>query len=254
MFKLFLLGSLIYSKESDPNTNNYRIRLKDWTFDQYVGPPPERRWLIDGVLPLGVPGMVAAIGGAGKSMLLMDLAVKVALTKAGSPIPLEALGGPLIQEEGVAVMFTAEDDKAEVHRRLSKIAIEQPENNRLIVVPLPNVGGVIPLVAMGREGPSLTKEFHGILKELLAISNLRLVIFDPLQSFAGGDVNSDPAAGAMFFSCLARIIKRHATGKGNANKTAMIAAMQAKGYHPGDDNEADALAILHWAITQQKAA
>jgi hypothetical protein len=43
-------------------------------------------------------------------------------------------------------------------------------------------------------------------------------------------------------------IKRHATGKGNANKDAMIAAMIAKGYTPGDDNEADALAILHWAM------
>jgi hypothetical protein len=40
-------------------------------------------------------------------------------------------------------------------------------------------------------------------------------------------------------------IKKHATGKGNAPKEAMIAAMQAKGYAPADDNEADALALLH---------
>jgi Holliday junction resolvasome RuvABC endonuclease subunit len=46
-------------------------------------------------------------------------------------------------------------------------------------------------------------------------------------------------------------IKRFATGKGNANKTAMIAAMQARGFHPGDDNEADALALLLWAIEGQ---
>ncbi len=39
-------------------------------------------------------------------------------------------------------------------------------------------------------------------------------------------------------------IKRHATGKGNAGKHEMIAAMKAKGFSPGDDNEADALAIL----------
>ncbi len=43
-------------------------------------------------------------------------------------------------------------------------------------------------------------------------------------------------------------IKRHATGKGNANKVAMIAAAQARGFSPADDNEADAIAILHWAI------
>jgi hypothetical protein len=43
-------------------------------------------------------------------------------------------------------------------------------------------------------------------------------------------------------------IKRHATGKGNANKAAMIAAAQARGFTPADDNEADAIAILLWAI------
>jgi Holliday junction resolvasome RuvABC endonuclease subunit len=43
-------------------------------------------------------------------------------------------------------------------------------------------------------------------------------------------------------------VKRHATGKGNAGKAEMIAAAQARGFRPSDDNEADALAILHWAI------
>ena len=43
-------------------------------------------------------------------------------------------------------------------------------------------------------------------------------------------------------------IKRHATGKGNASKEAMIAAACSRGYSPADDNEADAIAILHWAL------
>ena len=46
-------------------------------------------------------------------------------------------------------------------------------------------------------------------------------------------------------------IKRHATGKGNAPKQAMIAAARARGYSPADDNEADAIAILHWALETQ---
>lgn len=46
-------------------------------------------------------------------------------------------------------------------------------------------------------------------------------------------------------------IKRHATGHGNANKQAMIAAARARGYGPTDDNEADAIAILHWALETQ---
>jgi len=43
-------------------------------------------------------------------------------------------------------------------------------------------------------------------------------------------------------------VRRHATGKGNANKDAMITAARARGFSPADDNEADAIAILHWAI------
>jgi hypothetical protein len=43
-------------------------------------------------------------------------------------------------------------------------------------------------------------------------------------------------------------IKRHATGKGNADKASVIAAMRARGFSPADDNEADAIAILHWAL------
>lgn len=47
-------------------------------------------------------------------------------------------------------------------------------------------------------------------------------------------------------------IKKHATGSGAAKKDAMIAAMQAKGHPVTDDNEADALALLHWAIEENK--
>ncbi len=47
-------------------------------------------------------------------------------------------------------------------------------------------------------------------------------------------------------------IKKHATGKGNAGKDEMISAMRAKGFRPVDDNEADALALLMWAIATQE--
>lgn len=43
-------------------------------------------------------------------------------------------------------------------------------------------------------------------------------------------------------------IKRSATGRGNANKAEMIAAMRGLGHFPADDNEADALALLHYAM------
>ena len=47
-------------------------------------------------------------------------------------------------------------------------------------------------------------------------------------------------------------IKLHATGKGNASKQEVIEAVRALGYHPQDDNEADALALLQLKIKERK--
>jgi hypothetical protein len=46
-------------------------------------------------------------------------------------------------------------------------------------------------------------------------------------------------------------IKRFIAGKGNADKEAVVAAVRGRGFKPADDNEADALAILLWAIETQ---
>lgn len=48
-------------------------------------------------------------------------------------------------------------------------------------------------------------------------------------------------------------IKKHATGKGNANKEAMVAAIEAKGRQVQDHNEADALWLLSYAVNVLKA-
>ena len=46
-------------------------------------------------------------------------------------------------------------------------------------------------------------------------------------------------------------IKKFLTGLGNANKQAMIDAARKRGFSPADDNEADAIAILLWAVQTQ---
>jgi hypothetical protein len=58
-------------------------------------------------------------------------------------------------------------------------------------------------------------------------------------------------AGVPYQGVPVGTIKRFATGKGNAPKDAVIAAMRARGFTPADDNEADALALLLWAIDAQ---
>lgn len=45
-------------------------------------------------------------------------------------------------------------------------------------------------------------------------------------------------------------IKKYWTGKGNAKKDAMIHEARVRGFNPIDDNEADALSILHWGMEE----
>lgn len=49
-------------------------------------------------------------------------------------------------------------------------------------------------------------------------------------------------------------IKKHATGAGNAGKDAVMKAMVKKGHAPKDDNEADALALLHLMMEKHETA
>lgn len=49
-------------------------------------------------------------------------------------------------------------------------------------------------------------------------------------------------------------VKKHWTGKGGADKAAMVAQARARGFRPETDNDADALAVLDWAVAQERAA
>jgi Holliday junction resolvasome RuvABC endonuclease subunit len=45
-------------------------------------------------------------------------------------------------------------------------------------------------------------------------------------------------------------IKKHFTGKGNADKAKMIAVARSLGFNPADDNEADAIALVRYALVE----
>lgn len=56
--------------------------------------------------------------------------------------------------------------------------------------------------------------------------------------------------GIAYSSVPVGTIKKFWTGKGNADKAAMIRAAHERGFEPNDDNEADALAVLHWVFAE----
>ena len=136
-------------------------------------------------------------------MLTLDLAMKVA-----SGIPMQKSFGGTVSEFGNVVVFTAEDDEAEMHRRIERLDPDDKRfhyDNELRIVSLPNVGGVFPILQSVHGELTTSEEFERIYEQILHMSNLKLIIFDPLASFVHADVNADPAAGAALTGLMSKM-------------------------------------------------
>lgn len=100
--------------------------------------------------------------------------------------------------------------------------------------------------------------FRGHLDRMHAAAPIGMVVFEEVRRHQGTD------AAHVYGGMLAMLtawceeakipyegipvatIKKFATGKGNAGKNEVIAAVRSMGYEPRDDNEADAIALLLW--------
>ena len=194
-------------KERPVVTGKRVLRLAEWGTDQFDGAAPERQYLVKEVLPLGKPVVLAAQGDTGKGMMLLDLALKVAGGQS-KPVALQPTAfGCDIATFGTVVLFSAEDDQDELHQRIARLDPRgdwrKAAGKRLIIVPLPNTGGMMQLVTSGPGGVATTPEWDRIRDQLLAIEKLRLVIFDPLSPFVGGDLNKDGALTQVLGSLFA---------------------------------------------------
>jgi Holliday junction resolvasome RuvABC endonuclease subunit len=102
----------------------------------------------------------------------------------------------------------------------------------------------------------LKAEFYGIDKpDWLVFEEVRRHLStDSSHAYGGflatlqawGEKNKVPYQGVPVGT-----IKQFATGAGNADKETMILACLSFGIDPVDDNEADAVCLLNWALAQQ---
>lgn len=170
--------------------------------------PPARQWLLEDVLPLGVAGLVASMGGAGKSYLVYQLGFSV-----GTGLPF--LGMPISSPGGV-LYLAAEDDEAELHRRGRVLLEHYAPDQELRAL----AGGRLHVVSRVADDNLLTKtgaagEVHRthLVDRLIAaavqIPDLRLIIIDPVSRFRGGQANHEEDA-TRFVEALEAI--REATG------------------------------------------
>lgn len=187
-----------------------KVDIVQWSAARYRGvAAPEKRWLVQGTLPLGDAVILAAMGGAGKGMLTLDLALQVAGEPSESVWEYDMNEGPTafgnrVMTHGPVIIFTAEDDNDEIHRRIESIG--KDISDRLYILPLPDVCGPMPLVVPGRAGPELTPAWHELREQILDIKPV-LVNFDPMASFVMADINADPAVGQFTMGLLAHLGK-----------------------------------------------
>lgn len=167
--------------------------------------PPKRTWLLRdaradaaGVLPLGRVGQIVAEGGAGKTMLLAQLAVCVATAT-------KWLGAFDVVSPGRVLLALGEEDNDEIRRRLYRAA-------RAVGSTMPPDGSIVALPLAGVTCPMIETDTAGNPRETDFLRWLRgyvtehgpwsLVVVDPLSRFAGADAETDNAAGTRYVQAL----------------------------------------------------
>jgi RecA-family ATPase len=179
--------------------------------------PPARRWLVSERLPLDVVGLLAAAGGTGKGMATLQLAVSV------------ATGWPWLDQEisetGPVMMFSAEDAREEIHRRLATVLeLYADEADPFAIDAFEEYHPLIAerLFVFDRVGEDnrLTAQVDretiptGFADRIIDTASQmpeppKLIVLDPLARFDGGDPN-DNSDGTRLIEAAERI--RKATG------------------------------------------
>jgi Holliday junction resolvasome RuvABC endonuclease subunit len=102
--------------------------------------------------------------------------------------------------------------------------------------------------------------FKSKVRELIVLEGITIVSYErPAGMHKGSIMVASEMIGVLKDLCIelnvdlacysASEIKKHATGKGNANKDAMIAKAIELGFSPKDDNEADAIHLYNLSIS-----
>lgn len=238
--------NLFLSQPAEASVQSEQSRafhITDWCANRFKpGESKPVEWLVEDVIPMNCAGIFAATGGAGKGMLVLDLSLKVAMPgPTGGMLGIKPLAfGHPVTASGAAVIFAAEDDWDELHRRLDRLDPDgwrEQANVRLFPIPLPSASGPMTLFTTSPEGTKTTPLWDMINAELAAIPDLRLVVFDPLACFINVSIDGDNNAAQYIlgmFSFMAAQLKtsiilcHHTTKDSGSRGGHKITAMAAR--------------------------
>ena len=176
-----------------------KFNIRQYAIRNLVEEPKPIEWLVDSFIPLGKPGIIAAVGGVGKSLSMIQLALGIATGGQW--------WGKTIMQKGSSVIFAAEDDLSEVHRRIASLdplGLRFQSEYDVYVFPIPEQKE--PMILLKEEG--VTSQATELVEELKTIPNLQLVVFDPLQAFTTGNISSSNEVGQLWGSYCANISAR----------------------------------------------
>ena len=195
----------IYKSDQISHPERYQLLLKneplfdldEGRIDQYLNvAPPLRRWLLKDVMVLGKAGALIAPGGTSKSQWMLQASVSVA-----TGIPLA--GHWEIGETGGVLVFFAEDDKEEVHRRLHRIKsrlINDGQGAALVGISkrlfiFSTIGTNTLLTKKRQTGEvEVTVTVDRIAALASLVPDIKLIVIDPASRFRGGEENSNEDA------------------------------------------------------------
>lgn len=165
-------------------------------------PVPARHWLVHDLVPSGTVTLLGGDGGTGKSLLALQLAVAVA---SGGNWLARAVSS------GGALFISAEDDKAELHRRLDDVVraggLRFEELERLT---MRSLAGEDALLAMQnpKTGVLTASPLFAELDQRIGDERPALVVLDTLADLFPGNEN-DRAQARQFIGLLRGLAIRH---------------------------------------------
>lgn len=245
-----------------PPRDPFAERATQARVEWFAAYPPSRRWLLmrpddlpgsrpgrtgdAGFLPLGKVGVLAAAGGAGKTMALVQLALSVA---TGKPW----LGTFTVPEtsRGHVLLALGEEDAEEVRRRLHAAfaamwpndqgkpsdaahdAMELAER-RITILPLAGE----PCAFVSTDPKTREAKHTEALAQMRAFLERKserddhgwsLIALDPLSRFAGAETETDSAAATRFVQAIESLVSVRGT------PTVLVAHHTTKGSRKGDE-------------------
>lgn len=162
--------------EAEPEASASR----PFSASEFVGDPPERKWIVPDWIVQGAVNSLYGDGGLGKTLLAQQLACAAAV--GGS-----WLGLPVTRGRVLAIL--CEDDRGELHRRhyAIKAAMGHAVGNPFDDVFLwPRVGEDNVLVRWDRDGKPTAGPFAAMVVDQVRALQPAILILDTLADFYGG--------------------------------------------------------------------